>query len=40
MEGALGDPVQTWLVFPPGFDPRRKYPVLHLIHGGPHTCFW
>ena len=39
MEGALGDPVQTWLVFPPGFDPRRKYPVLHLIHGGPHTCF-
>jgi len=37
--GALGDPVQLWLSFPPGFDARRTYPVLHLIHGGPHTAF-
>lgn len=34
-----GDPLQVWLVYPPGFDARRKYPLLHLIHGGPHTAF-
>jgi dipeptidyl aminopeptidase/acylaminoacyl peptidase len=37
VEGALKDPVQMWLVYPPGFDPKKKYPVLHNIHGGPHT---
>ncbi len=31
------DDVQMWLVYPPGFDSRRKHPVLHNIHGGPHT---
>lgn len=35
-EGAGGDPVHMHLVFPPGFDPKRKYPLLHVIHGGPH----
>ncbi len=34
-----GDPVQMWLSYPPDFDPRKKYPILHLIHGGPHTAF-
>ena len=32
-----GDDVQMWLVYPPDFDARKKYPVLHNIHGGPHT---
>ncbi len=32
-----GDDVQMWVVYPPAFDPRKKYPVLHSIHGGPHT---
>jgi dipeptidyl aminopeptidase/acylaminoacyl peptidase len=32
-----GDDVQMWLVYPPGFDAKKKYPVLHSIHGGPHT---
>jgi dipeptidyl aminopeptidase/acylaminoacyl peptidase len=36
--GSGPDPVQMWLHYPPGFDPRRKWPVLHLIHGGPHTA--
>ena len=36
--GALGEPVQMWLVYPPGFDARKKYPVLHSIHGGPHAA--
>jgi dipeptidyl aminopeptidase/acylaminoacyl peptidase len=35
--GALGDRVQMWVYYPPGFDRRKKYPVLHAIHGGPHT---
>ena len=34
---AEGDDVQMWLVHPPGFDAKKKYPVLHSIHGGPHT---
>ena len=37
-KGAQGDEVQMWLVYPPGFDARRKYPVLHSIHGGPHAA--
>ena len=35
--GAAHDDVQMWLVYPPGFDARKKYPLLHNIHGGPHT---
>jgi dipeptidyl aminopeptidase/acylaminoacyl peptidase len=34
---AEGDDVQMWLIYPPGFDPKKKYPVMHNIHGGPHT---
>jgi dipeptidyl aminopeptidase/acylaminoacyl peptidase len=26
-----------WIVYPPGFDPSRKYPVYMLLHGGPHN---
>lgn len=37
--GARGDLVQMWLSYPPGFDARKKHPILHLIHGGPHTAF-
>ena len=35
--GALGDPVQVWLFYPPGFDAKKKYPLLQVIHGGPHS---
>ena len=35
--GAQGDQVQVWLYFPPGFNRKKKYPLLHTIHGGPHT---
>jgi dipeptidyl aminopeptidase/acylaminoacyl peptidase len=38
--GFEGDPVAMWIVTPPGFDPAQgKYPLLHVIHGGPHTCW-
>jgi dipeptidyl aminopeptidase/acylaminoacyl peptidase len=36
--GALGDEVQMWLSFPPGFDPKKRWPLLHVIHGGPHAA--
>lgn len=38
VSGALGDKVQVWLHYPPGFDAKKKYPLLHTIHGGPHTA--
>jgi dipeptidyl aminopeptidase/acylaminoacyl peptidase len=38
LAGAQGDPVQMWVVYPPGFDKRKTYPVLHSIHGGPHAA--
>ena len=37
--GALGDRIQVWLTYPPGFNPKKKYPLLQVIHGGPHTAF-
>ena len=38
-EGADGEDVQMFLVFPPGFEPGKKYPLVHLVHGGPHGSF-
>jgi len=38
-EGAGGDQVHMFLAFPPGFDKRRKWPLVQLIHGGPHGAF-
>jgi len=37
LDGAQADPVQMWLVYPPGFSAKKKHPVMHNIHGGPHT---
>ncbi|KQW40402.1 S9 family peptidase [Rhizobacter sp. Root404] len=37
-KGALGEPVQMWLTYPPRFDSKKKHPVLHSIHGGPHAA--
>jgi dipeptidyl aminopeptidase/acylaminoacyl peptidase len=40
IEGAEGDRVQVWLTHPPGFEPAKdQAPLLHLVHGGPHTAF-
>ena len=38
-EGAEGAEIQMWVVHPPGFDPAGTYPLLHMIHGGPHNVF-
>ena len=37
--GANGDPVQLYVMRPPGFDPSRKWPLVHVIHGGPYGAF-
>ena len=34
--GAEGAEIQMWVHYPPGFDPKKKYPLFLLIHGGPH----
>lgn len=34
--GSDGKPIQMWVHYPPGFDPDDEYPLLLLIHGGPH----
>ena len=31
--------VQGWIVKPPDFDPSRKYPLMLIIHGGPHAMY-
>jgi dipeptidyl aminopeptidase/acylaminoacyl peptidase len=37
--GADGWPMDGWLLRPSGFDPRRKYPAILRIHGGPHAAY-
>lgn len=37
--GANGDSVFGWLLKPAGFDPRKSYPLLYLIHGGPQSAW-
>lgn len=38
-KGHGGGEVQMWVIYPPDFDPRRKWPLLHNIHGGPHSIW-
>jgi len=33
------EPVQAWVIYPPDFDPKKKWPLLHNIHGGPHSVW-
>jgi dipeptidyl aminopeptidase/acylaminoacyl peptidase len=37
--GAMGDSIHGWLMKPPGFDSRKRYPVAYLIHGGPQSSW-
>ena len=34
-----GKKIQGWLVYPPEFDPNKKYPLILEIHGGPFTNY-
>lgn len=38
-KGADGAEVQMYLTYPPDFDPSKKYPLVLMIHGGPHSTF-
>jgi dipeptidyl aminopeptidase/acylaminoacyl peptidase len=38
-KGANDADVQMFIVYPPDFDPTKKYPLVHMIHGGPHGTF-
>ena len=31
--------MQMWLLKPPGFDAKKKYPVVYLVHGGPQGAW-
>lgn len=31
--------MQMWLLKPPGFDPKKKWPVAYLVHGGPQGAW-
>jgi len=37
--GSAGAEIQMWVCYPPGFDESGQYPLVHLIHGGPHGIF-
>lgn len=38
VKGWGGAPVQMFVTYPPNFDPKKKWPLLHSIHGGPHAA--
>jgi dipeptidyl aminopeptidase/acylaminoacyl peptidase len=37
VEGGGGESVQMFVVLPPGFHPGTKYPLVQVVHGGPHA---
>lgn len=41
VKGFDGDAVQMWIVSPPGYtaSTKKKWPLMQVIHGGPHTCW-
>lgn len=34
-----GEEIQGWYLTPPNFDPKKKYPLILEIHGGPHLSY-
>ncbi|VTR98194.1 S9 family peptidase [Tuwongella immobilis] len=39
VKGDGGTPMQMFLLKPPGFDAKKKYPVAFLVHGGPQGAW-
>src|SRR5262249_1090925 len=37
--GAEGVPMQMWLIKPPGFDTKKKWPLAFIVHGGPQGAW-
>jgi dipeptidyl aminopeptidase/acylaminoacyl peptidase len=39
VKGAGGAPMQMWILKPPGFDEKKKWPLVYLAHGGPQGAW-
>ena len=39
IDGWNREKVHMWVIYPPDFDPKKKWPLLHNIHGGPHSTW-
>src|SRR5207302_415352 len=39
VKAADGKDVQMWILKPPGFDAKKKWPVAFLVHGGPQGAW-
>jgi len=39
VQGADDQPMQMWILKPPGFDPQKKWPLVYLVHGGPQGAW-
>ena len=39
IKGPAGNDLQGWILKPPGFDPKEKYPSILEIHGGPQLQY-
>lgn len=39
VNGAGGQPMQMWILKPPGFDAKKKWPLAFLVHGGPQGAW-
>lgn len=37
--GAGGTPMQMWIIKPPDFDAKKKWPLVYLVHGGPQGAW-
>jgi dipeptidyl aminopeptidase/acylaminoacyl peptidase len=37
--GAGGTPMYMWILKPPGFDPKKRWPLAFLVHGGPQGAW-
>ena len=38
IKGADDRDIQMWIVYPPDFDPAKKWPLVQVVHGGPHNA--
>jgi dipeptidyl aminopeptidase/acylaminoacyl peptidase len=38
-KGYAGRPIQGWVMLPPGFSSKKRYPLLVEVHGGPHMAY-
>lgn len=38
-KGDKGDEIQAWILKPPNFSKKRRYPLIVQIHGGPHAAY-